>query len=172
MLQVNSTRKFPHRKHYQRELERGARSNVREPNRHQPVPRLRRISHTRDGGGWKEGRASRTRVSARPRPGCRCLVWRSATAVQSSLRNFSSPSSAAATSLYALSSAMADITQRLPPGLFIKILCHVSTPDVLRVKQVKRLSLSWTNSLSAVHICRSTVSSTTRSLHLRWFNSR
>ena len=164
MLQVNSARKFPHRKRYQRELERGARSNVREPNRHQPVPRLRRISHTRDGGGWKEGRASQTRVSA-SRRGCVCLVWRSATAVQSSLRNFSSPSSA--TSLYALPSAMADITQRLPPELFIKILCHVSTPDVLRVKQVKRLSLSWANSLSAVHICRSTVSSTTRSLHLR-----
>ena len=31
---------------------------------------------------------------------------------------------------------MADITQKLPPELFIKILCYLSIPDVLRVKQV------------------------------------
>ena len=91
------------------------------------------------------------------------LVWRSA-GLQSlrdsdSRHNNFLASLSLTTSFHPPFSAMVDITQSLPPELFIKILCHVSILDVLRLKQVKRLSLWWAASLSAFHIYRLIVSS-------------
>ena len=76
-------------------------------------------------------------------------------------------SPALAASFCTLSPAMVDFTQSLPSELLIQILCHVSIPDILRLKRVKRLSLWWTNLLSTIDICRLAMSFATLSSHLR-----